>query len=134
MSRRSNKLGSGKIRKMSVRELRIHPEAQREIVSANLRRVKRNLDRDAIGIIYAVEYPIGGVDAVWGIDGQHRLRALRALELEDLQVTVYIHTDVQDDARSCELFLKYNERSAVSAFDRFQASVTAGWPGSRAMR
>lgn len=89
-----------------------------------------DLDLDAIGVLHCVEYEIDGVLAIWIIDGQHRWRALMDHGFGEWLVEVKIHTDVIDNARASELFLKLNDRAVVSPFDKFQNEVRAHVPGA----
>ncbi len=111
---------------IAVRDMRVHPHAQRKIVPATLKKINRDLDLGAIGTLHGVRYPIDGVTAVWIVDGQHRLTVLQAAGLMDLYIGVDLHTDVTDDARASDLFIKLNTRGAVSAFDRFANEVRRG--------
>lgn len=116
------------IKKIAAEDLRIHPYAQRRMVEGNLARLKQDMDLDAIGVIHAVEYEIDGETAVWVIDGQTRVRALCDLGFGEWLVEVKIHLDVTDDARASALFLKLNNRSPVSPYDKFENELRAGLP------
>lgn len=114
-----------KLVRVEARTLHIHPTAQRQIVPSKLKRLTEELDLDAIGVLQAVECSIDGVKGIWIIDGQHRLKALLARELGEWSVDVCIHTDVQTPARASEVFLKLNDRVAVSPFDKFENRIKA---------
>jgi hypothetical protein len=118
------------MKKMEARELfdSIHPFAQRRIVRANLERLKREFDLDAIGVIHAVQYEIKGRLAVWVIDGQTRITALKELDLGDWVVDVKVHLDATDDRCACALFLKLNHRAPVSPYDKFLNELTSEMP------
>lgn len=109
-----------------AKDLMIHPYAQRELVPSKLKSLTKSLDLDAIGIIHAVDCNIGGVDGVWVIDGQHRVKALMEVGFGDWLVDCVIHADAADEQKSCDLFLKLNDRAAVYAYDKFMAEVRAG--------
>ena len=110
---------------MRADELAIHPTAQRDLIPSKLKRLETTLDLDAIGVLHAVEYPIRGRTKVWVIDGQHRLQALLNLGFGEWLVEVKIHTDVDNDARASALFLKLNDRAAVSTWDKWQNELKA---------
>jgi hypothetical protein len=116
---------STKVTKLRADALLPHPQAQRELVPARLKKVRDSLDLDAIGVLHIVQYPIKGQNGYWIVDGQHRWRALMDLGLGEWEVEVKIHLDVKDDARASALFLKLNDRSPVSPFDKFQNSLRA---------
>lgn len=116
---------TSKLIKMRADSLQPHPLAQRELVPSRLRKLIATLDLDAIGVLHAVEYPIKGKSAIWIVDGQHRWRALMDHGMGEWMVEVKIHTDVTDDARASAIFLKLNDRSPVSPFDKFQNRLMA---------
>lgn len=123
---------------LAANTLRIHPEAQRQLVPAKLKKLMGDFDLDAVGVLHAVEYSINGVFGVWVVDGQHRIRALIEHGFGEWLVKVAIHTDVTDDAAASRLFLLLNDRAPVSPFDKFQNEVRALVPDAvgaeRAMR
>lgn len=114
-----------KVTKMQADQLQPHPLAQRELVPARLKKLIDNLDLDAIGVLHVVQYPIGGKNGHWVIDGQHRWRALIERGLGEWEVEIKIHMDVKDDARASALFLKLNDRSPVGPYDKFQNELKA---------
>lgn len=118
-------MGKVEIRHIRADRLVIHPKAQRAIVPSNLRRIKAEMDLDAIGVVYAVNYETEDGGEVRVIDGQHRVKAICDLDLGEWRMAVYIYTEVDDDERACELFLKHNKRSSIHPFDRFETSVIA---------
>lgn len=115
------KMGAPKSQMLRVRadSLQPHPLAQRELVPSRLRKLKASLDLDAVGVLHVVRYAIAGKDATWIVDGQHRWRAIIDHGLGEWEVEVKLHADVTDDARASALFLKLNDRSPVSPFDKF---------------
>lgn len=117
---------NNKIEYREARTLRVHPQAQRDgLVKAKLNKIIDNLDLDAIGTLHVVEYPINGEDAAWVIDGQHRLVALLQRGMGEWRVRCEIHTDVKDDARASDLFLKLNDRSMPKPYETFRNEVQA---------
>jgi hypothetical protein len=119
-------LPSTKVTKVRADQLQPHPFAQREgIPQANLKRIKDNLDLDAIGVLHIVRYPINGKTGDWIVDGQTRWRALMDHGLGEWEVEVKIHLDVKDDSRAADLFLKLNTRASVSPFDKFRNALLA---------
>jgi hypothetical protein len=116
-----------KMVEIPAQELKIHPVAQRDLVRSKVADIKANLDLDAIGDIYAVQYPIDGVPGVYVIDGQTRVMALIESGLGEWPVRTNIFTDVVDDARACQLFLRLNNKSTVRIFDKFRNAIVAGY-------
>jgi len=115
-----------KLVKVEAQKLRTHPYAQRELLQHKLKQLKEDLDLDAIGVLHGVEYAINGEYAIWIIDGQHRWRALMDHGFGEWEVEVKIHTEVKDDARASELFLKLNNRAVVKAYDKYENARRAG--------
>jgi hypothetical protein len=111
---------------MEVRDLEIHPVAQRRLVQSRLDKLKKEMDLDAIGTIKAVQYAINGKMAVWVIDGQHRVRALMELGFGEWMVEVQINLDATTDEQACDLFLKFDDYSPVAPFDKFMVELRSG--------
>ncbi len=118
-----------KVIKVRADSLTPHPLAQRNLVPAKINRLMQNLDLDAIGVLHVVEYEIKNKGkGLWIVDGQHRWDVLMKHGFGEWLVEVKIHLDVTDDARASDLFLKLNDRSPVSPFDKFKNGVIAGLP------
>lgn len=115
-----------KLLKVRADTLRIHPTAQRDILPSRLKKFLAELDLDAIGVLHAVEYAIGGEMALWIVDGQHRWRALIDHGFGEWTVEVKVHVDVKDDAKASALFLKLNDRAVVSPYARYRNELKAG--------
>ena len=116
---------TARVTKMRADQLQPHPLAQRELVPSRLKKIKENLDLDAVGVLHVVQYPIAGKNGHWIIDGQHRWRALVDHGFGEWEVEIKLHIDVKDDARAAALFLKLNDRSPVSPFDKFLNELKA---------
>ncbi len=116
--------------KVAVKDLKLHPTAQRELVPANVKRIYDNLDLDEIGTVHAVKYPINGENTLWVVDGQSRVTALMQHDLGEWEVDVLVHTKVKDEKAACKLFLGLNRRSPVSPLAKYKAEVKAEDPVS----
>jgi hypothetical protein len=121
----SIKPSKSKVVKVRADSLAVHPFAQRDLVPSKLKKLEADLDLDAIGVLHAVEYPIHRETKIWIIDGQHRLQALLTHGFGEWLVEVKVHLDVVDDARASALFLKLNDRSPVSSYDRWVNEIKA---------
>lgn len=117
--------GKSRVVRVRVDSLGLHQAAQRAEVKAKTKKMAEEMDLDAIGVLHAVEYPIDGVTKLWVIDGQHRVNALLSLGFGEWIVEVKVHMDIKNEAAACALFLKLNERAAVSSFDKFDKEVKA---------
>lgn len=112
-------VGKTVIRKVAVKDLLIHPRAQRAVISSKIRQLEKNMDLNAIGTFHACEYAINGIMAIWNIDGQHRQIAMMKCGLGECLVDVMVHVDVNSDQDAAKLFLLLNDRMAVGSFDKF---------------
>jgi len=110
--------------KIRADKLAVHPTAQRRLIPANVARIFRDLDLDAIGTFHAVEYPIRGRKKIYIIDGQHRWEALMKHGFGEWEVSVEIHENVKDDAAASRLFLLLNKRSSIPPFDKYKNKLT----------
>lgn len=112
---------------IKVKDMKIHPTAQRDLNPHRVRKLVAQFNRDAIGTLHAVEYAIKGVLAIWIVDGQHRVVTLIQLGLGDIEFPVEIHDDIKDDAGAANLFIVLNDRFNVAAFEMFDKGVLAGY-------
>lgn len=94
---------------VKVRDLSFHPVAGRRLVPKFLRELKANLNLECIGLIHAVQYEIDGKNAIWVVDGKHRVQALLDKGFGESRVRVQIHLNVTDDVEACRLFLGLND-------------------------
>ena len=113
-----------------VKDLRIHPTAQRALSTAHLKKLRSEFDLDAIGTIHVVEYEINGVTAYWVVDGQHRIAILLAEGFGDWEVEVKVHRTIKDDAGASRKFLELNNRLKVDPFSTFTNLRDAGNPNA----
>jgi hypothetical protein len=111
---------------IKVKDIKIHPVAQRLLKQPYVQHLVDHLDLQAIGALHAVEYRIGGTLRIWVVDGQHRWAALMAAGYQEMLIMVLVHDDVKDDAGSCALFLKLNKRSNIGPFETFDKEVKSG--------
>jgi hypothetical protein len=130
-----------KIIKVRIRDLHIHPKAQRALIPALVKRIADNLDLDAVGVLHAVQYKRGNSVRLLIVDGQHRIVGIitRAKEgnfpdLLDWEVDVLVHPEIKTDAEACRLFVELNEKRAVERFYKFNALVIAGDPSAGAIK
>jgi len=114
-----------KMLRVGADKLQPHPEAQRELSPARIKKLTANFNLDAVGTIHVVDYPIDGKEAYWIIDGQHRWRSLMDLGLGEWEVDVKVHLGVKTDAEASALFLQLNDRLSVKPFDKFKNRLQA---------
>lgn len=105
-------------------DLRVSERAQRGYDDEQAARMAANLDLAALG--YPVVSRRDG--ACWLVDGQHRVAALRICGWgpeQRLECEVYEGLTEEEEA---ELFLKRDQRRAISAYDKYRIAVVAGRP------
>lgn len=106
-----------------IRLMRVSPLAQRDIQQARVDYLVAHFDLEQIGTP-TVSRRDG---ALYIIDGQHRVEALREIGWGDQQIQCWVYEDLteQDEA---EKFLQLNNTLTVNAFSKFRVSVRAGRP------
>jgi hypothetical protein len=112
------------MRRVRADELEIHPLAQRRLLPSKVARLSRELNRNAVGVIHAVEQTKRGKKRLYVIDGYHRIKAILERRSGDWLLNVHIYLDVDDEA-ACVLFLRLNDRSPVAPFDKYMAELNS---------
>lgn len=120
---------TARIRTVRLDELRVSSVAQREFKAGWGKEIAENLDFDLIGT-----FTCSLRDGIyWIIDGQHRFYGLKEYvkrqfgdDWGEWTTEVWVHFDLteEDEAR---LFLEFNNRKPVDAFDRFKVGIRAGY-------
>jgi len=118
---------------VTVRELRVHPYAQKRLVPSAVKKIMRAFDWGALRPLDVVKYTINGETAQWIIDGQTRWQALVNLGFSDHVVRCNYHTDCHDDVRAARLFLSLNAVADVPSFDSFLVEVVGQLPAAVAI-
>lgn len=119
-------------------QLTIDPRVQRASDPRRVKKLADNWDDLMVGVLtvsHRVKYPAVGTDSLDRteefvvLDGQTRLEAFRLVCNDDavtsasLSCQVYEGLTLQEEA---DIFLKHNDRRAVTPRDRFRLAVTAG--------
>lgn len=107
---------------VSVSDLCIDPEAQRQLSRTWVKAHIEEFDVDQLGYIVVNVRSDGGM---FTIDGQHRVELMRAVGWGDQKIHAEVFTGLSK-AEEAELFNARNDRRAVRKFDRFRIAVTAG--------
>ena len=122
--------GTARITTVKLGDLRISSGAQREFSDKWGAYIDENFNLDLVGML-TVSFRDG---VYWVIDGQHRTHALIAWakrefgdEWPEWTVPVNAHYNLSERAEAA-LFLAFNNRRAVNAFDKFKVGVTADLP------
>jgi hypothetical protein len=117
----------GHIRKVLVSDIRLDPRFQREAKPGKAAKIAAEFDPDAFGIPILTHRRDG---SYYCNDGNHRVCALRDyLGWGDQLIECWvIEADDTDEHVEGDLFLKLNDRTAVTAFDKFRVAVAAQWP------
>lgn len=111
-----------KTKRLRPNDLIVVFAVQRESIQSWVRKIQRNLDPLAVGVVYVSERSDGKLAIV---DGQHRVLALIEAGLGDqpIHCLVYEGLTLSEEA---DQFLKLNDRRSVNAVDKFRVGVTAG--------
>lgn len=111
-----------KTTEVDVRNLLLHPSANRERQQTRVCKLVRDMDLDKIGRFAAWR---DGRN-LYVIDGQHRKLALEELGLGEwkVRVDVYEGCAFQD---ACDLFLGLNDGLTIRPFDKFDKAAKAGY-------
>lgn len=130
MKQRSRK--PSKVYDVPLGKMRVPPAlvTQREFRKAHGDRIAADLDLNKIG------FPIlNHRDHIfWILDGQHRVYALKQFGFGDKDMlTCEVYEDLSD-AEMAEIFLGRDARRAISPYDKFHVSCTAGHPRESAIR
>lgn len=130
MAEKKSIQGRARIKTVKLKELRVSSAAQRELKTAWANTLTEQFDIDMVGT-FTVSFRDG---IYWIVDGQHRFHALTSWakaefgdEWGDWTIQVWAH-DGLGEADEARLFLAFNNRRAVTAFDKFKVGVTAGLP------
>lgn len=141
MDNNINLSAKSKIIKVRIRDLHIHPKAQRAPVPALVKRIAENLDLDSIGVLHGVQYKRGNSNRLLIVDGQNRIAAIKTRaetskfdDLLDWEVDVLVHLEIKTEAQACQLFIELNEKRTVERFYKFNALVVAADPSARAIK
>lgn len=104
-----------------IADMVVTPAAQRKYVPADAARIAATFDLEALG------YPLVNYrDGRWWIvDGQHRIGALKIMGWEDQKIECEAYRGLTE-AQEADLFLRRDDRRAISAPDKFRIAVTAG--------
>ncbi len=122
--------GNARIKTVKLSELRVSTAAQRELKKTWASQLTETFDIDMVGT-FTVSHRDG---IYWIVDGQHRFHALTSWakrefgdEWGEWTIQVWAHEGL-GEAEEAKLFLAFNNRRAVNAYDKFKVGVTAGLP------
>jgi hypothetical protein len=108
------------LRWVAISELRVNPRAQREFRTEKAAKIAADLDLEALG--YPVVNRRDGHYFI--VDGQHRVAALKMIGWGDQQIQCDTLEGL-NEAEEAELFLRRDERTAISTFEKFRIAITA---------
>lgn len=114
---------------VNVQELNVDPDAQRALNPGWVKAHVSVFDVDQLGYIVVNKRANG---KLFVVDGQHRVELLRAVGWGDQRIHAEIFYGLDKQAEA-KLFNARNDRKAVSKFDKFRVSVTAGDPDACAI-
>ena len=111
-----------RFRKIVANKLTIDRSYQREPITAQYRRIARNLDFDALGVLHVSKRNDGSLMVV---DGWHRVLALREQQVDEWEVScqVYSGLTIKEEA---QLYRLLNTTRKPSPWDDFKAGLRSG--------
>lgn len=119
--------GTSRITTVKLGDLRVSSGAQREFSDAWGDYLEKNFNLDLVGML-TVSFRDG---VYWVVDGQHRAHGLISWakrefgdEWPEWTVPVNCHYNLNERAEAA-LFLSFNNRRTISAYDKFTVGVTA---------
>jgi hypothetical protein len=121
-----------KSEQMMIRDLQVHPVAQRRLIYSRVAELKKKMKPYGLGTFDVVCYPIA-VDGKtsngpWIVNGQTRYYACVELHMGEWVVDVKIHSWVHTDPEAHELFLLLNNSRPVRTYDRYRNELLALYP------
>jgi hypothetical protein len=122
--------GKARITTVPLGMLRVSAAAQREFSDTWGSYLEKNFDIDLVGML-TVSHRDG---VYWVIDGQHRTHGLISWakrEFGDEWVDWTVHVNCHDNLNErdeAKLFLAFNNRRTINAYDKFTVGVTADLP------
>ncbi|HET6907849.1 MAG TPA: DUF6551 family protein [Mycobacteriales bacterium] len=108
------------LRWVAIAEMKVNPRAQREFRPDKAAKIAAELDLEALG--YPVVNRRDGHYYI--VDGQHRIAALKLIGYGDQQIQCDCLEGLTE-AEEAELFLRRDERTAISTYDKFRIAITA---------
>lgn len=116
--------GEGQYRQVRLNDLITDGRFNRPVAESQVRRILADLDPRAFGAIILWERDPGEYVI---LDGQHRVEALRRAGVPDELkcIPAIVHSDLTLSMAS-RLFVELNASKLVSAYDKFNALLTAG--------
>lgn len=108
------------LRWIPVAEMKVNPRAQRDFKEAQAEKYAADFDLEALG------FPVVNLrdGSFYIVDGQHRVAALKMIGWGDQKIQCECYEGLTE-AEEAELFLRRDERRAVSRFERFGIALTA---------
>lgn len=110
-----------RLRWLPLDKMKINPLAQRELNQARVDHLVAHLELEELGNL-VVNVRDG---AVFVIDGQHRMEALRQFGFTDEKFQCWAYEGLTAE-QEAEKFLKLNDTLVVAALPKYRAAITAG--------
>jgi hypothetical protein len=118
---------SGHLEWLIVKDLRIDPRYQRDLSPLYVRRIVREFDPDAFGVIIVSER---SDRHAYIVDGQHRIAALKEMGWEDQLVPCLVYRDLSIENEAKAFYKPQSTRRAMTPANRFKARLMAGDPSA----
>lgn len=124
-----SKITQGSRKRPTIKDVRtdlikVDARVQRALIPARVKKLADNLDLDAIGIITVSERER---DDYYVLDGQHRLEALKRVELGEWEVTCHVYRGLSL-AQEAAFFRRHNDTRAITPYDDYSKGLVEGDP------
>ena len=122
---------SGHLEWLVVDDLQVDQRYQRDLSEVQVRKIVKDFDPDAFGVITVSSRGSGGMFVV---DGQHRLAALRHMGwgAQRVPCIVYRSLTLEDEAKV--FYLPQTTRKYMTPAQKFRARLIAGEPNAIAIK
>ncbi len=109
---------------LPIRSLSFDPSYQREISPAKIKKLVREWNDEAVGVIHV---SIRENDGAYVVDGNHRVHAAIEKGLSEMKAACLVYRDLTQEAEA-QLFLSLNDQKTISIYDRYKAGLIAKDP------
>lgn len=116
---------SGHLEWLIVKDLRVDPRYNRDVSQLYVRRIVRDFDPDAFGVIIVSER---ADRQAYIVDGQHRIAALKEMGWGDQLVPCLVYRDLTIEEEAKVFYLPQSTRRGMTPANRFKARLMAGEP------
>lgn len=122
---------SGDLLWLPAKDLKIDPRYQRTINEAHVRKIARDFDPDAFGVLEVSER---SDRTYWVMNGQHRHAAVMLLGWEEQLVPCVVHRGLTLEEEATIFYKPQTTARSLSPAERFRARIIASDPSATQIR